>query len=47
MTEEAMYQLASLLPPERRGVYSDLDSATEKYLALPPGSSSNLAKGGN
>ena len=42
MTEEGMYQLASLLPPERRGVYSDLDSATEDYLAFPPGSSSNL-----
>jgi len=42
MTEEGMYQLASLLPPERRGIYSDLDLATEKYLAFPPGSSSNL-----
>ena len=47
MTEEAMYQLASLLPPECRGVYSDLDSATEEYLAFPPGSSSNLLKGGS
>ncbi|MGA9351975.1 MAG: lysophospholipid acyltransferase family protein [Anaerolineae bacterium] len=47
MTQEAMYQLASLLPPERRGVYSDLDSATEEYLAFPPGSPSNLPKGGN
>jgi 1-acyl-sn-glycerol-3-phosphate acyltransferase len=45
MTEEGMYQLASLLPPERRGVYSDLDSATEDYLTFPPGSSSNLQKG--
>jgi 1-acyl-sn-glycerol-3-phosphate acyltransferase len=45
MTKEAMYQLASLLPPERRGVYSDLDSATEDYLAFPPGSSSNLPGG--
>jgi 1-acyl-sn-glycerol-3-phosphate acyltransferase len=42
MTEEGMYQLASLLPPERRGVYSDLGSATEEYLAFPSGSSSNL-----
>ena len=32
MTEEAMYQLAALLPPEYRGVYSDLDSATEQFL---------------
>jgi len=46
MTQEAMYQLASLLPPERRGVYSALDLATEEYLAFPPGSTSNLPKGG-
>ncbi len=46
MTEEALYQLASLLPPERRGVYTDLDSATEEHLTFPPGSSSNLRKGG-
>lgn len=45
MTEEGMYQLASLLPHERRGVYSDLDLATEEYLAFPPGSSSNLLGG--
>lgn len=45
MTEEAMYQLASLLPPERRGFYSDLGSATEEHLTFPPGSSSNLQKG--
>ena len=45
MTKEAMYQLASLLPPERRGVYSDLESATEKHLVFPPGSSSNLPQG--
>ena len=32
MTEEAMYQLAAILPPEYRGVYSDLDSATERFL---------------
>jgi 1-acyl-sn-glycerol-3-phosphate acyltransferase len=34
MTEEAMYQLAAILPPEYRGVYSDLDSATERFLIL-------------
>jgi 1-acyl-sn-glycerol-3-phosphate acyltransferase len=45
MTEEAMYRLASLLPPERRGVYSDLESATEEHLIFPPGSSSNLPGG--
>jgi 1-acyl-sn-glycerol-3-phosphate acyltransferase len=32
MTEEAMYQLAAILQPEYRGVYSDLDSATERFL---------------
>jgi len=46
MTEEGMYQLASLLPPERRGVYSNLDSATEQHLTFPPGSSSNLPGAG-
>jgi 1-acyl-sn-glycerol-3-phosphate acyltransferase len=34
MTEEAMYQLAAVLPPEYRGVYSDLDSATERFLVF-------------
>jgi 1-acyl-sn-glycerol-3-phosphate acyltransferase len=29
MTEEAMYRLAALLPPHRRGFYSDLSKATE------------------
>lgn len=29
MTNEAMYLLAALLPPELRGVYSDLDKATQ------------------
>jgi 1-acyl-sn-glycerol-3-phosphate acyltransferase len=28
MTDEAMYVLASMLPPKRRGVYSDLEQAT-------------------
>jgi 1-acyl-sn-glycerol-3-phosphate acyltransferase len=34
MTEEAMYQLAAILPPEYRGVYSDLDSATKRFLVF-------------
>ena len=34
MTEEAMYQLAAILPPEYRGVYGDLDSATERFLVF-------------
>lgn len=29
MTDEAMYALAALLPPERRGVYADLEQATQ------------------
>jgi len=32
MTDEAMYQLAALLPPEQRGLYEDLDQATTKYV---------------
>ena len=32
MTGEAMYQLATLLPPEQRGLYADLSQATEKYV---------------
>ena len=31
MVDEIMYQLARLLPPENRGYYADLSSATEKY----------------
>lgn len=32
MTTEAMYRLAALLPPEYRGVYSDLSAAREEYI---------------
>lgn len=32
MTQEAMYQLASLLPEHRRGAYSDLSRMTTHYL---------------
>jgi 1-acyl-sn-glycerol-3-phosphate acyltransferase len=32
MTDEIMYQIAALLPPANRGVFSDLDAATERYL---------------
>ena len=42
MTDEIMYQLAALLPPAYRGVYSDLAAATEAYLRFPPGAGSNL-----
>lgn len=36
MTEEIMYQMARLLPPERRGVYADLSKATEEYIVYEP-----------
>jgi 1-acyl-sn-glycerol-3-phosphate acyltransferase len=38
MTDEIMYQIAALLPPDHRGVYSDLASATQTYLRFLPGS---------
>jgi 1-acyl-sn-glycerol-3-phosphate acyltransferase len=36
MTDEAMYQLAALLPPEQRGSYEDLERATAKYVKFAP-----------
>jgi 1-acyl-sn-glycerol-3-phosphate acyltransferase len=42
ITDEIMYQLAALLPTPYRGYYSDLNTATEKYLKFPPGAKSNL-----
>ncbi|MEJ2711358.1 MAG: lysophospholipid acyltransferase family protein [Anaerolineales bacterium] len=36
MTDEAMYILASLLPPHRRGVYADLSKASQETLELCP-----------
>jgi 1-acyl-sn-glycerol-3-phosphate acyltransferase len=41
MTDEIMYQIAALLPPDYRGVYSDLDQATCDYLRFPSGSGDN------
>jgi 1-acyl-sn-glycerol-3-phosphate acyltransferase len=32
ITNEIMYRLAALLPPEYRGVYADLENATEVFL---------------
>lgn len=43
--KEVMYQLAALLPPPYRGVYADLENATEQYLIFPPGAESNLRAG--
>ena len=36
ITDEIMYQLAALLPPDYRGVYADLDAATTIYLRFAP-----------
>jgi 1-acyl-sn-glycerol-3-phosphate acyltransferase len=44
MTDEIMMQIAALLPSENRGVYSDLASATERYLRFRPGTESNLQR---
>ena len=37
MIDEIMYQMSALLPPAYRGVYSDLNIATEMYLTFQPG----------
>lgn len=42
MVKEMMYQIAGLLPPDYRGVYADINTATEHYLRFPEGSASNL-----
>lgn len=34
IVDEIMYQMAALLPPPYRGVYSDLGAATQKYLTF-------------
>ena len=36
MTDEIMYQIAALLPPEYRGDYSDMSAATTEYLDFLP-----------
>ena len=35
MTDEVMYQLAALLPPAYRGLYSDQSKATQNYITFP------------
>ncbi|NPV85200.1 MAG: 1-acyl-sn-glycerol-3-phosphate acyltransferase [Anaerolineae bacterium] len=42
ITDEIMYQIAALLPPQYRGVYADLSNATQEYLYFEPGVESNL-----
>ena len=42
IADEIMYQIAALLPPSYRGVYDDLDKASERYLHFGEGTASNL-----
>lgn len=42
ITDEIMMQVAALLPPGNRGVYSELTAATEHYLRFPLGATSNV-----
>jgi 1-acyl-sn-glycerol-3-phosphate acyltransferase len=42
ITAEIMYQMAALLPPAYRGIYSDLNRASQEYLIFAPGVKSNL-----
>jgi 1-acyl-sn-glycerol-3-phosphate acyltransferase len=37
MLDEIMFRVAALLPPQYRGAYSDLEAATQKYLAFSTG----------
>jgi 1-acyl-sn-glycerol-3-phosphate acyltransferase len=32
MTDEAMYQMAAILPPEYRGIYANLDEASTPHV---------------
>jgi hypothetical protein len=36
MTEQAMYQLAAILPPEYRGIYADIDKASMERINEHP-----------
>jgi 1-acyl-sn-glycerol-3-phosphate acyltransferase len=44
VTDQIMYQIAALLPPDYRGVYSDLSQARQTYLRFAPGVESNLLR---
>ncbi len=44
VTDEIMYRLAALLPPEYRGVYADLESATTHYLHFASPEHNNLPR---
>ncbi len=45
ITDEIMFQIAALLPSNYRGYYSNLHSATEKFIKFPKNSRSNLIYG--
>ena len=42
MTEEVMYQLSALLPPQNRGIYADLSKATSTFLEFNEPGANNL-----
>lgn len=42
VVDEIMYQLAALLPPDYRGVFGNLEQASETYLRFEPGVQSNV-----
>jgi 1-acyl-sn-glycerol-3-phosphate acyltransferase len=42
IVDEIMFQIAALLPPQNRGLYSDFSKATEEFIHFPPPSQSNL-----
>jgi 1-acyl-sn-glycerol-3-phosphate acyltransferase len=42
IADEMMYQIAALLPPQYRGAYSDMEAATEQFLAFEAPGHSNL-----
>lgn len=44
IADEIMYQMAALLPPDYRGVYSDMSQAREMYVHFEPGVESNLKR---
>jgi 1-acyl-sn-glycerol-3-phosphate acyltransferase len=44
MTDEAMYRLAAILPPEYRGVYGNLGEATGSHVVAPGVSLRKLAR---
>jgi 1-acyl-sn-glycerol-3-phosphate acyltransferase len=46
ISDEIMFQIAAMLPPQYRGYYSHLEQATEQYLHFEPGIDSNLGRAG-